>query len=200
MSFKNSKTKKIVTILAWDKVLRNNFQKPRVWALLTLDDSDGSVNRGTIARAPCLDGIMDVSGAINNIFPPDLRPKKHYVCTPGETFSIGFRTLAKDVVAMGRVARDEELAASIALEEARSLADHEAAGTLGDQAGANLLIANNGIAVPSSSSTGGGATRGGTNSRTTSTVGRSFSLRGLRERGNGQGLSIWQWLTGSHES
>lgn len=102
---------------------------------------------------------------------------------------------------MGRIARDEELAASIALEEARSLADHEAAGTLGDQAAANLVIANNGIGVPNGSTSNGhrgaSSTRGNGN--------RPFSFRVFRERGtnNGQGISLSglvSWLAGSHDS
>lgn len=189
------------TILSWDKVLRNNFQKPRVWALLTLDDVDS-------AGAAGLDTHHDVAGAINAIIPTDLRPKGHYLCSPGEQFSIGFRSLAKEVVSLGRIARDEELAASIALEEARSLADHEAAGTIGDQAAADLVIANNGIGVPSGAGNSSAhGNRSGNPSRSHG-VGRSFSLRGLRERnsnnGNGQGISflsgVVNWLAGSHES
>lgn len=186
------------SILAWDKVLRNNFQKPRVWALLTLDE----VNSPSTAA---LDAPHDVSGDINAIFPSDLRPKGHYFCSLGETFSVGFRSLAKDIVSMGRIARDEELAASIALEEARTLADEEAAGTLGDHVAANLVIANNGIAVPSSSGNQGSATRPSPSGRNSGGhVGRAFSLRALRERGgNGQGISLSglvSWLAGSHES
>lgn len=192
------------TILSWDKVLRNNFQKPRVWALLTLDDLQFS-------SAATFDTGHDVAGAINAIIPTDLRPKSHYVCSPGEQFSIGFRSLAKDIVSLGRIARDEELAASIALEEARSMADHEAAGTIGDQAAANLVIANNGIGVPSSSttSTSHHHSRSGHSSRGNGHVGRSFSLRGLRDRssnnnsGQGGGISFSgfvNWLAGSHES
>lgn len=182
------------TIMSWDKVLRNNFQKPRVWALLTLDEGDGETST--------IDTAHDVAGAINAIVPADLRPRGHYLCSPGERFSIGFRSLAKDIVSMGRIARDEELATSMAMEEARSLADHEAAGTLGDPAAANLVIANNGIGVP-----GGGhastGTRGTTSTR--SGAGRTFSLRGFRERtgNNGQGLSLSSlvsWLAGSHDS
>lgn len=188
------------TILSWDKVLRNNFQKPRVWALLTLDDVDGGA-------ATNFDTGHDVAGAINAIIPTDLRPKGHYLCSPGEQFSIGFRSLAKDIVSLGRIARDEELAATIALEEARSLADHEAAGTIGDQAAANLVIANNGIGVPSSSSSAPGhGSRGGNSSSRGNGVGRSFSIRAFRDRSsnnNNQGLSFSgfvNWLSGSHES
>lgn len=232
-------------ILAWDKVLRNNIQKPRVWALLTLDDVENSssptiptsssmntTNTNLISRSTTLlpsslfassvpstslDNTVDVNGAINGIFPPELRPRKHYFSSTDETFSVGFRTLAKDIVAIGRdarhqeiaasIARDEELAASLALTEARNLANQEAAGTLSDQAAANLVIANNGIAVPGASNSANTNSRTGTQGRNgpgRSFVGRSFSLRGLRERGgNGNGVSfsgIYQWFTGSHES
>ncbi|CDF33847.1 unnamed protein product [Chondrus crispus] len=191
------------TILSWDKVLRNNFQKPRLWALLTLDDKDGPATTK-------FDTAHDVSGAISAIIPTDLRPKSHHICSLGEQFSIGFRSLPKDIVSLGRIARDQELAASIALEEARSLADHEAAGTIGDQAAAELVRANNGIEVPSSStSVPGHGSRGGNSSRGNG-VGRSFSLRGFRERNSnnpngssGQGISVsnfFNWLAGSHES
>lgn len=238
-------------ILVWDKVLRNNIQKPRVWAL-TLDNEQAPVNPSTLNKPPAsslpsitnnisskfasstslspalitpmpvpsasLDSALDVTGTINSIFPPELRPKKHYFCSYGETFSIGFRTLAKDIVTIGRearyqelaasIARDEELAASLALAEARTMATQEAAGTLNDQAAANLVIANNGIAVPGTSNSSNNGTRSGSQGRNgshgRSIVGRSFSLRGLRERsGNGNGVSIsgiYQWLTGSHES
>lgn len=239
-------------IVVWDKVLRNNIQKPRVWAL-TLDNEQAPVNPSTLPKVPAsslhslansittskissstsltanpitsmpvpsaaLDSALDVTGTINSIFPPELRPKKHYFVSYGETFSIGFRTLAKDIVTIGRearyqelaasIARDEELAASLALAEARTMASQEAAGTLNDQAAANLVIANNGIAVPGTSNGSNSAPRAGSQGRNgshgRSIVGRSFSLRGLRERsGNGNGVSIsgiYQWLTGSHES
>lgn len=184
------------TILSWDKILRNNFRKPRVWALITLDEVDSET-------ATNFDMGHNVAGAINAIVPANLRPKSHYLCSPGEQFSIGFRSLAKDIVSMGRIARDEEVAANIALLEERNLADHEAAGTLSDQAAANLVIANNGIGLPSGSNSHTG-TRGTSGARG-SGVGRSFSLRTLRERGNhnGQGFSfsgIVNWLAGSHES
>lgn len=244
------------SILTWDKVLRNNIQKPRVWALLALDDADSSAvlstpptipnsslehlaqmpspsrfaiassassvcTKNSLVHPPSLDSERDVIGTINSIFPPDLRPKKHYFCSADETFSVGFRTLAKDMINIGRearylemaasIARDEELAASLALSEARNLANQEAAGTLDDQAAANLVIANNGIAVPGTSNGGASGWRNATQGRSgtgRSIVGRSFSLRGLRERsgngnGNGSGVSlsgIYQWLTGSHES
>lgn len=188
------------TILSWDKVLRNNFQKPRVWTLLTLDEVDGVTPTGFAPN-------HNVPAAINAIIPADLRPKGHYFCSLGEQFSIGFSFLAKDIVSFGRIARDEELAASIAMEEARSLADHEAAGTIGDQAAANLVIANNGTAVPSSSAHGGShSSRNGHPSSRTHGVGRSFSLRAFRERNsnNNQGISflsgVVNWLAGSHES
>lgn len=177
------------TIMSWDKVLRSNFQKPRVWALLTLDDAEGNTSTS-------LDTGHDVAGAINAIMPADSRPKGHYLCSPGEQFSIGFKSLAKDIVAIGRIARDAELAASFAQEEQRSLADHEAAGTLSDRAAANLVIATNGLGVPSSSQPGRGAGR---------TSGpRPFLFRGFRERGsnNGQGVSFSgfvNWLAGSHD-
>lgn len=192
------------TIMSWDKVLRNNFQKPRVWALLTLDETDATATGSSGGGPPSLDCVHDVAGAINAIFPSYLRPRSHHFCSVGDHFSIGFRSLAKDVVSMGRNARDVELATSIAEEEARSLADREAAGTIADQAAANLMIANNGIAVPGSSTTGTVQTRAGGSGRALSHTGRSFSLRGLRERGGGgAGLSlsgIVNWLAGSNES
>lgn len=186
-------------ILNWDKILRNNFQqKPRVWACLTMDDVD------------CDSTTIDVKGAIGAIAPADLRPKAHYFCSTGGHFSVGFRSLAKDVVRMGGIARDEELANAIALEEARNLADHEAAGTLADHAAANLVIANNGIGVPPSAHTSSHAHRsnnsGSRNHHPHHGVGRSFSLRGFRDRGNhGQGLSlsnliVWNWFAGSNDS
>lgn len=187
-------------ILSWDKVLRNNFQKPRVWALLTSEDSDSATAAGFATH-------HDVAGAINAIIPADLRPRGHYFCSLGEHFSIGFRSLAKEIVAFGRIARDEELAASIAMEEARSLADHEAAGTIGDQAAANLVITNNGIGLPSSSANSGAhPSRSGHSSSRTHGAGRPFSLRSFRERSsnNNQGMSflsgVVNWLAGSHET
>lgn len=193
------------TIMSWDKVLRNNFQKPRVWALLTLDDLNASA-------AVKFDTHHDVAGAINAIIPTDLRPKGHYLCSPGEHFSIGFRSLAKDIVSLGRMARDEELAATLALEEARSMADHEAAGTIADHDAANLVIANNGIGVPSNPQTANGQSSRNNTSGGRQGTGRTFSLRAFRERnshhnnhGGSQGVSILSgvvnWLTGagSHE-
>ncbi|KAI0561054.1 P-loop containing nucleoside triphosphate hydrolase [Gracilaria domingensis] len=183
-------------ILNWDKILRNNLQKPRVWACLTNDGLDSDPT------------TIDVKGAISAISPPDLRPKAHYFCSTGDHFSVGFRSLAKDIVTMGRIARDEELANSIALEEARNLADHEAAGTLADHAAANLVIANNGIGVPPSSHSSSNSHRANnSNSRHHHHgVGRTFSLRGFRDRGNhGQGLSLsnliaFNWFASSNES
>ncbi|CAN8063560.1 unnamed protein product [Agarophyton chilense] len=183
-------------ILNWDKILRNNFQKPRVWACLTNDGLEGDP------------ATIDVKSAISAISPPDLRPKAHYFCSTDDNFSVSFRSLAKDIVTMGRIARDEELANSIALEEARNLADHEAAGTLADHAAASLVIANNGIGVPPSSHSSSNSSRANNNnSRHHHGVGRTFSLRGLRDRGNhhGQGLSlsnfiVWNWFASSNES
>lgn len=193
-------------IQSWDKVLRNNFQKPRVWALLTLEDNETT----PAAASPSLECSSDANAAINAVFPPDVRPKGHYYCSPDETFSIGFRSLAKDIVAMGRFARDEEVIAPYAA-EARHLAEHEqnhhhaaaaaAAGIVGDHTAAtNLMLANNGVAVGA----GGASATAGANGRNPRPhVGRPFSWRGLRDRGgHGQGITwsgLVNWLTGSHE-
>lgn len=211
-------------IQTWDKVLRTNFQKPRVWALLTLDDSEAEMtatNTGTptpttgvlngtdptVMGGPTthsLDRVLDVNGAINAVFPPDVRPKGHYYWSRGESFSIGFRSLAKDIVSMGRLARSEEVVASYAA-EARHFADHNHVPISSDtNNAANFVLANSGIAVAANSISQPQGNNRSNGSRSGPHVGRSFSWRGLRDRnGHGPGI-IWSglvnWLAGSHES
>lgn len=207
-------------IQTWDKVLRTNFQKPRVWALLTLDDSEAEMTAtaaGTTATGGIgvdsgmggstthsLDRVLDVNGAINAVFPPDVRPKGHYYWSRGESFSIGFRSLAKDIVSMGRLARSEEVVASYAA-EARQFADHNHAPMSSDSNNtATIVLANNGIAVAANTGSQPQGNSRSAGSRSGSHVGRSFSWRGLRDRnGHGPGI-IWSglvnWLAGSHES
>lgn len=51
-----------------NNILRNNFESPRVWVLLTLDDDDMS------SQQP---GVLDVNASINAIFPSYLRPRRN---------------------------------------------------------------------------------------------------------------------------
>ncbi len=137
-----------------------------------------------------------------------MRPRGHYLCTHGTAFNIGFRQLAKDVVSIARMARDEQYATQLANEEARHLAVQHAAGTLADQSeAASLVIANNGIPLPHFTSIHIGAPH---SSRTQTASGRPaestrppFGIRGMRARDGGNnsgGLSfagIVSWFSGT---
>lgn len=91
-----------------------------------------------------------MKGEIGSAAPADLRLKAHYFCSTGVQFSLGFRSLAMDVIRICGIARSEELALAIALKEARNMAHLEAADTFEDHATANFVIANNSIGVPPS--------------------------------------------------
>jgi len=132
---------------SWDRVLRSAFARSRVWVLLA-DDNNGGHDLAADAAGFHL--RQSVPATISAISPPEVRPRGHYLCTKGPAFNIGFKSLAKNVVEIGRVARDEQFAAALAADEVRNMAAHHAAGTLAEQQhAASLVIANNGIPVPS---------------------------------------------------
>lgn len=119
-------------MLAWDKVIRANISVPRLWALLTHPEFDVGVREvGAPPIAP-LDHTHNIPLTIGSISPPSLRPRAHYICATGTAgFSIGLRSLTKDVVRYGRTARDEALAAAVAQAEEMGV-DEDAARLVGE--------------------------------------------------------------------
>lgn len=122
----------LADMLAWDKVIRANISVPRLWALLTHPEFDvGEREAGAPPIAP-LDHAHNIPLTIGSISPPALRPRAHYICATGAAgFSIGLRSLTKDVVRYGRTARDEALAAAVAQAEEMGV-DEDAARSAGD--------------------------------------------------------------------
>eukprot|EP00171_Calliarthron_tuberculosum_P015688 IDg15688t1 len=183
-------------MLTWDRVLRSGFPRARVWALLAADDkADGDLS------SPDAAGFhinKSIHAHISSISPPETRPRGHYLCAHGPAFNIGFRSLAKDVVSIARLARDEQLATALAAEEAHNLAVQHAAGNLSaDQSdAANLVIANNGIPHPAYATGGMHIHFGAMHapSRVQTITGRPgdatrvpFGLRSLRARDSANG-------------
>lgn len=197
-------------MLSWDRVLRSGFPRSRVWALLAAEnEADGDLS---MADAAGFHINKSVHASISAISPAETRPRGHYLCAHGPEFNIGFRSLAKDVVSIARLARDEQLATALAAEEAHNLAVQHAAGNLGaDQSdAANLVMANNGIPLPAYA-TGGMHMHLGAHmhmaSRAQTVAGRPgdaartpFGLRGLRARENASGFSLAglvNWFSGA---
>lgn len=177
-------------LVAWDRALRSGFPRARVWALLDDGTSDlaGADSTGFhLSRS--------VNKAIGGINPAETRPRGHYLCATSSHFNIGFQSLAKDIVSIAHSARDAQLAAALAAEEAHQLAVQHAAGTLtADQTdAANLVIANNGY--PAAPYVGATAQPHATSTASEHT----FPIRALRSRDSSSfSLSgIVNWFSGA---
>lgn len=124
------------SMCALDKVIRANLSMPRVWALLTHPDLDDASPAATPHVAQ-LDHSHDIPATIAAITPPATRPLAHYLCATGDSFSIGLRSLLKDIVSYGREARDKALAAAVVQAEEQS-ATRGARGTNGATRATNV--------------------------------------------------------------